>query len=157
MRKRETYSATVLGFSDHETNRGPGYTLSGIHVVQMILNALDGPDQIRLVKFVDGVPAKWAVFAPFQQDSVQESHGVNERRPSGRWRVIQKILRDVCQRSFHRSADPLRRFVGELDGRLKETDGELAVDFGGDPQPEIVVNGISLHQSFQHFVTEREV
>lgn len=66
--KKQTYTPTVLSLSNHEANGGPRDPFPRVHVIQVILNALDGPNEVRLVELVDRVPAERAVFAPFQQN-----------------------------------------------------------------------------------------
>lgn len=38
--------------------------------------------------------------------------------------------------------EALRWLIGKLDGHLKESDGELLVNLGGDPQAESVMHSL---------------
>ena len=114
--------------------------LLGVHVVEVVLDALDADGQIRLIELVLAVPAEGAVLAPLLQHRVQEGHGVEQHRPRAGHRIVEQVLRHVGEGALEAGAHALRRFVGELDRRLQQADGEVDVHFGGDPQPEVVVH-----------------
>ena len=56
---------------------------------------------------------------------------------------------DVGVGSFQAGSDPLGRFVGELEGHLKESDGEVLVDLSGQPQPEVGVDLLHVDHRLQ--------
>ena len=53
-------------------------------------------------------------------------------------------MRHVGEGALEAGAHALRRFVGELDGRLQQVDGKVDVALGGDPQPETRVDHLRL-------------
>ena len=87
-------------------------------------------------------------------DSVQEGDRVKEERPRRVVGVVQSILSDVGVRPLQAGPDALRRLVGELDGHLQQPDGEVLVDLGRHPQPEVLVDFLSIDDSLHDLLAE---
>ena len=63
--------------------------------------------------------------------------------------VIEGVLGDVGVGPFQAGSDPLGRFVGELEGHLKESDGEVLVNLRGQSQPEVGVDLLHVDHRLQ--------
>lgn len=148
--------SSVLHLAEHIADRGPRDTFLRIHIVEMILYELNAGSEVSLIELVGNIPTQRTELPPLLHHCVQEGDGVQQRRPLRLTRVVQEVLADALVRPLQAGSDPLRRLVGELDGHLQETDGELLVHLRRQPQPEGVLDGIRVQHHRHSFRRERK-
>lgn len=71
--------------------------LLDIHVIQVILDKLNGCIEIGLVKLIWDVPAQRSILSPLLNSRMKECHTVQHWPPLDHVAHIQKILTDTCK------------------------------------------------------------
>mmetsp|Transcript_14309 Transcript_14309/g.34769 ORF Transcript_14309/g.34769 Transcript_14309/m.34769 type:complete len:690 (-) Transcript_14309:4721-6790(-) len=131
----------VLNGGDHVRHRSPrrGGELLGVHLHEVVLQKLHACTEVRLVELVADVPAQGPELAALLDDGVHVTHHKEHLAPLVARHRIQHVLAHPGVRVAQACAHPHGGLVGELDGHLKQADGEQRVRLCGDPQPEVLV------------------
>ena len=123
-------AATVLNLGDHVADRFPADgVLLGVFTEesQVVLQELHRREPVTLVELVGNGETDGAELAALLDDGVEEALGEEERLPFDAAEGFDDVLRHPGERADDTSTNTLRRFVGELDRHLEETDGELSI------------------------------
>mmetsp|Transcript_23991 Transcript_23991/g.78015 ORF Transcript_23991/g.78015 Transcript_23991/m.78015 type:complete len:248 (+) Transcript_23991:1374-2117(+) len=90
---------------------------------------------------------------------MEEAHDVEQLAPLLALDGVEHVLRDPRVRVAEAGAHADGRLVGDFDGHLQQSDGELGVRLGGDPEPEVLVELLRLDEERLHLeqVVEAEV
>ena len=102
----------------------------------MVHDELGAGVEVCPVEFVWNIPAERTKLPPLLNHGVEEGHRVQHVRPGGVVGVVQRILGYISIGSLQAGSDTLRRFVGELEGHLEETDREVFIHLCGQPEPD---------------------
>lgn len=94
----------------------------------ILQKALTSDGEVLLLRTILQVPNTFLNNPPMASiiythlnNSMQESHSVQQHRPARMVGVVQGVLGDVSVGSFQAGPDALRRLVSELEGHLKYT------------------------------------
>ena len=122
----------------------------------MVLHELDHGSEVSLVELVGDVPAQRAELSSLLHCGVHEGHSIQHGLPLREVADLQLLLAYVGVGPPQSGLDALRGLAGVLDAGLQQVDGELLVDFGRDPQTEVVVDILCLQDGGQNLVQEVE-
>lgn len=86
---------------------------------------------------------------------MQEANGEGEGSPAGVFNLVEEILSDNGGEGLENTClQTFRRFVGDLQRGLQQTERELSVGLTSDPESEffvdLVVSGFQNHQKLFH-------
>lgn len=69
--------------------------LFNVHVIQVVLDKLDGGVEVGLIELVGDVPSQRPVLPPLLHRAVEKGHSVQHRLPLHHVADIQKVLVDA--------------------------------------------------------------
>ena len=106
------------------------------------LNKLNGGVEVRLIKLIGYIPAERPKLAPLLDTRVQKSGRVKQWLPLGTVGHLEEIGAQPLEAPFQAGLYALRGLCRELDGDLEQTDRELGVRLGRDPDAEVLVGSL---------------
>lgn len=95
----ETSLMTSNMFRKVSADVGPSVASSAhlfnVHVIQVVLDKLDGGVEVGLIELVGNVPSQRTVLPPLLHCAVEKGHSVQHRLPLHHVADIQKVLVDA--------------------------------------------------------------
>lgn len=73
------------------------FHLFNVHVIEMVLNKLNGGIKVSLVELIGNVPSQRSVLSPLLHSAVEKSHSIEHWLPLHHVANFQKVLVYTCK------------------------------------------------------------